>query len=560
MTSFNRFAAAAAFLAAPAALPAAAAVPADFKAKADAVLAESYADDEPGAAVVVMDDGRIVYSAGRGLADVQAKTPITPSTVFRLGSITKQIAAATLLQLVDEGKVSLDDPLSKYFPGFPRPGADATIAQILNHTVGVQSYTGIPGWMAEENTSRPHTTEEMIALFRDLPVVSKPGEQWMYNNSGYVLVGAVIEKVTGKPWHQAVAERISTPLGLSTIRFGAEAETLPSMAKGYTQRENGAVLAQKIHMSVPHAAGGLVGSVEDLAKWGDALHHGKVVRPDSYAKMTAPTKLPGGKSHDYGFGLGFAKLRGRPLIGHNGGIFGFVTDSAYLPQEDMFIAVFANSDSPRTNPTVVLQKLAGLALGEPYPTFEKAAVDPKGLEPLFGVYPIPDGERRFYARGERLFTRRSGAPELEVFAAGGNRYFYGPGSLSWFAMSKDAAGTPVMEMHENGEDDVQRSVRGGPIPPEPAAFPVAAAVLQSYVGRYDTPMGPMEVVLGEEGGLSARLGGQPPVTLRPTSDTEFQAREVDAQLAFRSEGGAVTGFVIRQNGQELPGQRAKPQP
>ena len=194
------------------------AVPSDFAAKADAVVAEAWPADGPGAAIIVTEGGRPVYERGRGLADLESRRPITPDTVFRLGSITKQFSAAIMLQLVAEGKVSLDDPLSKYFPDYPQPGASATIAQLLNHTVGVQSYTDIPGWMVEEKTNRALTTEQLIAEFRDLPSPSKPGEKWAYNNSGYVLVGAVIEKVTGKPWHEVVGERIDRPLGLATIR------------------------------------------------------------------------------------------------------------------------------------------------------------------------------------------------------------------------------------------------------------------------------------------------------------------------------------------------------
>ena len=136
------------------------ALPADFKAKADALLAASYPADGPGAAVIVTDDGKTAYAAGHGLADIEAKRPIGPATVFRLGSITKQFSAAVLLQLVAEGKLSLDDKVSKFVPQLPSPGGDATIAQILNHTVGVHSYTAIPGWMGDEaNTARPYTTE-----------------------------------------------------------------------------------------------------------------------------------------------------------------------------------------------------------------------------------------------------------------------------------------------------------------------------------------------------------------------------------------------------------------
>lgn len=361
------------------------ALPADFAAKADRYIQDAWPAAGPGAAVIVTEGGKTVYARGRGLADLEAKNPITPATVFRLGSITKQMSAAVLLQLVDEGKVSLDDPVSKYVPSLKQAGADATVRQILNHTSGVQSYTGIPGWMVEDNTSRPYTTEQMIALFKDLPAPTKPGEAWAYNNSGYVLVGAVIESVTGKPWHRVLEERLSDRLGLKTIRYGVGEATMPKMAQGYTAGEQGPKLARKIHMSVPHAAGALIGSVEDLARWNHALHHGKVVSSQSYSAMISPTRVPKGEDAPYGFGIGQDKVRGRSGLGHGGGIFGFSTNSIYVPEKDLFVAVFANSDDPATSPGTATKKLAALALGDPYPDFQEVKVDAAALEPMFGI-------------------------------------------------------------------------------------------------------------------------------------------------------------------------------
>ena len=151
------------------------ALPTGFKAKADALLAHSYAADGPGASVVISEGGKIVYQGQRGLADIAAKRPITPATVFRIGSITKQFSAAVVLQLAAEGKLKLSDPLSKYLPDYPN-AAGITVEQLLNHTSGIQSYTGIPGWMVEANTNRAYTTEQLTAVFKDLPAPSKPGE------------------------------------------------------------------------------------------------------------------------------------------------------------------------------------------------------------------------------------------------------------------------------------------------------------------------------------------------------------------------------------------------
>ena len=532
----------------------ASAVPADFKTQADALLASAYSETGPGAAVIVTDDGKIVYEAGRGLADIDAKRPITPATVFRMGSITKQFSAAIMLQLVDEGKVSLDDKVSKFLPDFPKPGADATVAQLLNHTVGVQSYTGIPGWMVEANTNKAYTTEQMIAQFKDLPAPSKPGEKFDYNNSGYVLVGAVIEKATGKPWYQNVEERIARPLGLTTIRYGTMEGDTPNMAAGYTEAEGKVAPAQKIHMSVPHAAGALIGSVEDLATWNTALHHGKIIPAALYAKMIAPTVLPGGATEQYGYGIAPRELRGRAAVGHGGGIFGFSTDSIYLPKDDIFVAVFANSDSPKTDPGMVLMKLAALAAGDPFPTFKPVALDAKAVEPWVGVYKLKDAERRIFLRDGKLYTQRTGGGEREALAAGNGQYFYADG-LTWFELKRDAKGTPIVAMYQQGAVVAEASARGGPIPPEPKAAEVPRETLQSYVGTYTSGIGVFTIALPALGPMTAQLTGQPPIPLLAVSATEFRTIGVDARLVFKADGGKVSGLVLQQGGREMPAKK-----
>jgi D-alanyl-D-alanine carboxypeptidase len=534
------------------------ALPADFKAKADAFVESAWPADGPGASVIVVEHGRTVYVRGRGLADVAAGTPITPDTVFRLGSISKQFSAAVVMQLVQEGKLSLDDPLSKFLPDYPQPGASATVRQLLNHTSGVQPYTAIPGWMVEANTNRPYTTEQMIAVFRDLPAVTPPGQAWAYNNSGYVLVGAIIEAVTGKPWYQAVEERIAKPLRLRTIRYGVGEESIPNMARGYTEGEQGQQPARRIHMSVPHAAGGLVGNVRDLARWGQALHHGKVVGPEAYAKMIAPTGMPDGKTMPYGFGLGREAIRGHGTIGHSGGIFGFSTESVYVPDEDLFIAVFANSDDPATKPSIAALRLTAMALGQPFPDLKPMEVAPASIEPLSGVYRVgaDGGERSFYARGGELFTRRGDSPEMKVYSAGGDLFFYGPNSLTWFAIRRDSAGAHVMEMHQNGEDSAESAVRSGPVPPEAPPFPVPRATLERYVGTYAFGQATATIAWGAApDSLTVQLTGQQVRPLRAKSATEFLVEGVGAGIVFHGETGPAERLVIHQGGREIQATR-----
>lgn len=438
---------------------------AEFRTQADAMLAAAYPADQPGAAAVVMRRGRVIYRAGRGLANIEARRPITPHTVFRLGSITKQFTAAVILQLVQEGRISLEDPVSRFYPDYPQPGARATVRQLLSHTSGIRSYTTVREWTVPENFSRAHTTDEMIAISRDRPSPTRPGEVFQYNNSGYVLLGGIIERVTGMPWHQAVVERIARPLGLDSIAYGESVRAGPRVARGYRAGAGAQQPAWTVHMSVPHAAGGLVGTVGDLARWAQALHHGRVVPPDLYREMIRPTPLPGGAARNYGFASRLEDVRGRPTIGHGGGIFGFVTESIYVPSEDLFVAVFANSEDPATRPELVARRLVALALGDPYPVFTRAANDPATLEPMFGVYRFAGNGPllRFFARGGRFFTQGEGQAEMEAIPARGGRFYY-DASLVWFELQRGPEGAAIMLMHRAEAREADRAVRIGPAP------------------------------------------------------------------------------------------------
>jgi hypothetical protein len=198
-----------------------------------------------------------------------------------------------------------------------------------------------------------------------------------------------------------------------------------------------------------------------------------------------------------------------------------------------------------------------MALGDPYPELTRAPVDAAAVEPLLGVYALPGGagERRFFLREGKLYTRRTGGQELEAFPAGGNRFFYGPESLTWFEVTRDASGAVAMAMYQNGAVNAERSLRTGPVPPEAPPVAVPRETLASYVGRYATGGPVVTIALGADGRLTAQMGEQRPVVLRPTSQTEFEVEGVAARVVFHRENGAVTRLVIHQNGRELPAVR-----
>jgi CubicO group peptidase (beta-lactamase class C family) len=542
-------------LAAMSAATSAAALPPGFKAEADALLAKSFLADGPGASVAISQSGRIVYEGHRGLADIPAKRAISAATVFRVGSITKQFSSAVLLQLAAEGKVGLDDPLSKYLPTYPNASA-ITVRELLNHTSGIQSYTSIPGWMVEANTNRAYTTQQMIAEFANLPAPSKPGEAWSYNNSGYVLVGAVIEAVTKRPWYEQVNRRIAVPLGLRSLRYGVDEPTIALMAKGYTEGDDKAVaLANKIHMSVPAAAGALVANAADVTRWGYALHHGKVVPLPFYKQMIAPTKLPNGTVAPYGFGLETGTLRGIATIGHSGGIFGFASDSVYVPREDVFVTVLTNSDNPQTSAGGVMRRLAAMAVGKSYPSFSRHALDTKSLSPFLGTYKLKDKDRVLRLEdGHLLYVRPEGATS-ELVPVGEGRYSFGLDTVSWIELKRDRAGKPTMTVYPDGEDVDGPASWIGPVPPLAQEFDVPAATLKSYLGTYSSPAGKVVVSALPDGKLTFQLASQPAIRLHATSAAYFDVERVGAKVHFVDEGGAIKRLELTQGGRTLSATR-----
>jgi len=337
-----------------------------------ALLAETYAADRPGAAVVIVENGEIIHQSGYGLANVELNVPISNDTVFRIGSVTKQFTAAGIMLLEQRGQLSTSDRIEKYLPDYPTHGHVITIDNLLTHTSGIMSYTNIPDYM-ETEIRDDLTTEELIDVFDNLPMEYAPGDKWNYNNSGYVLLGAIIEAVSGHSYEDFIAEQIAGPLGLGSTVYGGP-KLIPNRASGYGMGDDGNIVnAGFLSMTQPHAAGSLLSTTGDLVKWHKALTGGEFIHDDSYMKMTSPFELNDGESHPYGYGLGLGTMRGRKLIAHGGGIHGFTCYSMWLPDEDIYVAVLTNGATSGPGPTTVASLAAAMLIGDPYP--ERQAID-----------------------------------------------------------------------------------------------------------------------------------------------------------------------------------------
>ncbi len=328
-------------------------------------LAEAAVKDgrTAGISFVVTRGGVVVASGAYGFADLENRVPASPATVYAIGSLTKSFTAAAVLALVDDGKLSLDDPLGKFLPSFPEPGRHATVGQLLNHTSGIRSMTSLgPRYWAQ--TGREIEPADLVAIFANEPPDFPPGTDYRYSNSGYVLLGLVVEKASGMPWGAFVTQRLLVPLGLSATRDGQTADLVPHRAHGYSRKKAGGFEnAWSVSLTQGYAAGALLSTAGDVAAWIRRLTVRPPVSAASAHAMTTPGTLPNGKALTYGYGVGVDTFAGRRRLFHGGGLPGFDAWAAYVPDEDLAVAVLCNTDGEEA--MEVADAMAGLLLGAP---------------------------------------------------------------------------------------------------------------------------------------------------------------------------------------------------
>jgi CubicO group peptidase (beta-lactamase class C family) len=422
------------------------------------VLHSAYPADQPGAAAVVARGADVEYLGAAGMANLELGVPLAPDMVFEIGSITKQFTAAAIMMLAEEGKLSLDDPITRHLADYPAYGDGITIEHLLTHTSGIFSYTNIDEYMMKE-IRKDIPVAELIDVFKDVPVEFAPGERFKYSNSGYVLLGAIIESASGMSYEDFIKARIFEPLGLKHTSYGSHTRVIPNRAAGYARVEGEYINAPFLSMTQPYSAGALMSTVEDLHAWNRALFGGRVVSAESLQRMTTPYVLTGGDTTSYGYGLGVRDVRGRHAIGHGGGIFGYVTDAVYVPDADVFVAVFSNNTGIDVGPGFVATKLAAIALGEPYPEWTEVAVSQDVLQRYVGVYEIePNVQRIVTVEEGALFTQRTGGRRSHAYPSSEIHFFY-RGSFSHFEFVLEGDEVTAMLMYQGGAETPERAAK-----------------------------------------------------------------------------------------------------
>lgn len=509
--------------------------------------------DGPGVAVLVARGDQVLYRGARGMASIELGVPLSADQAFRIGSVTKQFAAAALLKLIDDGRAKLDDPLSKYLPDYPQ-GDKVSLLQLLNHTSGIKSYTGIPGYMANP-IRRELTTGQLIDEFKGQPTDFAPGADWRYNNSGYVLVGAVIEAITGKTWHQYLDEALLAPNRLARTVYPGETRIIKGMAAGYgfDGGKSAVVTSEPLSMTQPHAAGALVSTVDDLWRWNLALHGGKLLSAASYARMVAPEGKAVGSM--YGFGISSQQLRGQPMYQHGGGIHGFVSSLAYVPKDKLSIVLLRNTTGPGFNMDLVSRKLGAFALGKPYAEVKPITVATEQLKGFEGVYALDDKQTRTLAvQDGKLVSTRAGGRPTALVPIGRDEFVFDL-SVARFTVERDAAGkVAALKLYQDGEGDAELWKRTGELPVV-KAIALSPDQQQALLGDYASPQFQIRVFKDEQGVLRGQAPGQPAFELKATTPVNLYVTQVDAKLDFVLADGRASQVTLLQGTNKLVMQR-----
>jgi CubicO group peptidase (beta-lactamase class C family) len=367
--------------------------------------------------VLVAQDQDVLFSKGYGSANLEWNIPNSPTTKFRLGSITKQFTAAAVLLLEEQGKLKIEDPIKKYLPDSPATWDKITIYHLLTHTSGIPSITNLPEFRKLEPF--PLTPEENMSYVRDKPLEFAPGGNFNYSNSGYVLLGVLIEKVSGQTYQEFLKENIFTPLGMKDSGYDSNSDIIQQRASGYSPGPDGPINSGFVHMSTPFSAGALYSTTEDLLRWESALFGGKLLSPASLAKMTTPFK------NNYALGVGINMVNGRKQISHGGGINGFNTFLAYYPETKITVAALGNLNG--SAPQMIAGKLAALAHGETVelPLEKKEiSVSPDILNQYVGTYQLaPNMDLTVTLEGDHLMAQPTGQGKLTVYAMSETKFF-----------------------------------------------------------------------------------------------------------------------------------------
>jgi CubicO group peptidase (beta-lactamase class C family) len=329
-----------------------------FETKIDSIIQIEFNDKiGPGGVFMVAKDGKIIYHKAFGKANLELDVDLNPENVFQLGSMTKQFTAIAVLMLEEQGKLSVKDPISKYIQDYPS-GDKITIHHLLTHTSGIKDFTKMKS--LRDIAQKEMTPKMMVDFFKNEPVDFLLGEKFDYNNSGYVLLGYIIELVSGETYEDFIKKNIFNKVGMTQSYYASDRQIINKRVYGYHKKEHGYVNKSVISFSVPFSSGALMSTSNDLLKWQNALNQNVLLNAENTQKAFNKYQLNNGEEFTYGYGWHIKDIKGTPTREHGGSIFGFKSMGVYIPSKDIYVIGLSNCDCH--SPTQITRDIAALAL------------------------------------------------------------------------------------------------------------------------------------------------------------------------------------------------------
>jgi CubicO group peptidase (beta-lactamase class C family) len=546
----------------------------DKSVKIDQMISLYHKYDQFNGAALVVDNGKVIYKKGFGLANMEWDIPNTPDTKFRLGSITKQFTATLILQLVEQGKIKLDGKLIDYLPDYRKDtGAKVTIHNLLSHTSGIPSYTSLPGFF-QDVSRNPFKVDDFIKKYASGDLEFEPGTKFVYDNSGYFLLGAIVEKVTGKPYEQVLKENIFDPLGMKNSGYDHWGTILSKRATGYTRSGHGFQTAPYLDMSIPYAAGSLYSTVEDLYLWDQALYGEKILSAKSKDLMFKPNL----SNYGYGFVITKATLApptklAVPVIQHNGGINGFNTVIVRMTNDKRLIVLLDNAEDGQYLNQIVLGVMS-IMYDQPVDPPKRAIADTVRntmaqkdvaaaireyrtlkTSPTAAEYNFDEMELN--RLGYELLQGKKVTEAIEIFKLNVEAYpqsanvYDSLGEAYMIHGDKELSIAAYKKSLELDPKNMNATAKIAELTGERKEVKVDPKIYDSYVGEYQLAPTFSITITTEDGKLLAQATGQQKFELFPTSETDFYLKINSARVTFvKDTQGNVTELILTQNGRQ----------
>ncbi len=450
--------------------------------------------------------------------------------------------------------MTVQDDITKYIPDYPTKGKKITIHHLLNHTSGIKSYTGMKSF--RDLVRKDMTPTELIDVFKDEPMDFDPGEQFKYNNSGYILLGHIIEVITGKSYANFIQKNIFDKVGMTSSYYGSMKKIIPNRASGYSERDGEFVNADYLSLTLPYAAGSIMSTVDDLLKWQNAICTNILVKRTTLEKAINGSTLNNGKKIEYGYGWRSGDLNGSKTVEHSGGIFGYTSNGIYFPEEDIYVIGLSNCNC--NNVSGFVKKVAATVIGKPlYDKKNAIRLSETQLKKWAGSYQFDNNIIRFVTvKDGKMFSQREGSSKLDIYPMSENTFMF-PESTSMYKFSITKEGKKEVSFISGGKSFIGKEIDKAP-PAEKKEITLSSEILKQYVGVYELRPNFLIEITVRGNKIFGVASGQPEVELFPSSNTDFFLKVVEAEIVFnKDEQGKVTGLTLFQNGRKVFGKKIK---